>query len=140
MNLKLLRVKKYENRTQGQLYIDNEFFCFTLEDVDREIPGVPVEQWKIKGETCIPKGTYKVTLETSNRFGVNTPTINDVPGFTFIRIHSGNTEAHTEGCPLVGYKINSVGIILPGTTRPAFKDLQEKLKGQKEIWITVEDL
>lgn len=74
----------------------------TLEDKVREIDGVPVEKWKVYGETAIPRGTYKVIVNMSNRFKKKLPLLLDVPGFKGIRIHSGNTEADTEGCILVG--------------------------------------
>jgi Family of unknown function (DUF5675) len=76
--------------------------CYVLEDVVRELPGVPVDRWKIKGQTAIPAGRYRVTLETSPRFGPGTITLHDVPGFAGIRVHAGNDDSDTEGCPLVG--------------------------------------
>lgn len=128
MNLKLLRARKLPTRTIGQLYIDDEFFCFTLEDVVREVEGQPVEKWKVFGETAIPVGRYKVSLETSPRFGPDTITLNGVRGFSGVRMHSGNTEADTEGCLIVGYKLSKDAIIQPGTTRPALRDLKEQIK------------
>lgn len=82
----------------------------TLEDCVREKPGVPVEKWKIKGETAIPAGRYRITLENSGRFGPDTTTINSVPGFVAIRVHGGNTEQDTEGCPLLGLNRSAMGI------------------------------
>jgi hypothetical protein len=77
-----------------------------LEDAIRERPGQPVEAWKIKGETAIPAGRYRVTMETSPRFGIDTITLHDVPGFEGVRVHAGNDESQTEGCPLVGTGIH----------------------------------
>ena len=91
-----------DGATQGVLSVDGVHLCYTLEDTVREVPGVPVEQWKIKGETAIPAGIYRLSLENSNRFGPDTLTINDVSGFVAIRMHGGNTAADTEGCPLLG--------------------------------------
>ena len=51
---------KTENSTIGELLVDGIWECFTLEDVERPV--------KIKGETAIPKGTYKVIINESNRF------------------------------------------------------------------------
>jgi len=143
VKLKLLRNRFNKEYTAGQLYVDDDYFCFTLEDEVREPygwskeDGVPIEQWKVHGETAIPRGIYKVTFENSPHFGPDTLTIHNVPGFTKIRIHSGNTEKDTEGCIIVGYRITDRGVIVPGTTRTALADLKKKLKGQDDITIQI---
>lgn len=137
MKLKLLRNRFNKEWTGGQLYIDDEFFCFTLEDEIREQDGVPVEKWKVKGETAIPRGIYDVVFQNSPRFGPDTLTLLKVPGFTHIRIHAGNTEKDTEGCILVGYRLTDNGIIVPGTTRSALRDLKRQLKEADKITIQV---
>lgn len=81
--------------------------CFTLEDVVREVSGQPVSSWKVKGKTAIPVGRYKLTLENSARFGAKTITLNDVPGFEYIRVHGGNSSDSTEGCIIVGDQIDA---------------------------------
>jgi hypothetical protein len=144
MKLKLLRTKLRDNLTNGQLYINDEFFCFTLEDKVREPlqngaggDGVPVEKWKIKGETAIPRGIYEVVLEDSPRFGPDTITLRNVPGFTKIRVHSGNSPDDTEGCIIVGFRLNDNGIIVPGTTRPAVRELKARIRGHQKVTIQV---
>lgn len=131
MKLKLLRTRFFEDHMIGQLYVDDEFFCFTLEDAIRET--------KIKGQTAIPEGRYLVSLETSPRFGENTITIHNVPGFVGIRIHGGNTHMDTEGCPLLGYKLTKdFSGIVGGTSKPAVRDLKEKLKkADGEVYIDI---
>lgn len=106
--------------TFGELLADGQFICYVLEDEVREVDGQPVASWKIKGETAIPAGEYRITLEHSPRFGANTLTVHDVPGFVGVRIHAGNTVADTEGCPLLGMAINAQGIV-GGTSAPAVK-------------------
>lgn len=123
MNLTLQRTHTIGPRTFGKLFADERYLCHTLEDEIREQAGQPVADWKIKGATAIPStgfvGTpYLVTLERSPRFGPDTLTVNDVPGFLGVRMHAGNTEADTEGCPLLGMAINDGGIV-GGTSRPA---------------------
>lgn len=105
MKLRVERRFLTPKSTIGSLYIDDVFECYTLEDVVRK-PGE-----KIKGLTAIPYGTYDVTIDHSNRFGKDMPHILNVPGFEGIRIHSGNTDADTEGCILLGVtrSMDSIG-------------------------------
>jgi hypothetical protein len=124
MHLQIKRTHGTKNYTHGQLFIDNVYFCDTLEDEEREV--------KILGETAIPCGTYKVILSVSNRFKKLMPLIVDVPNFAGIRIHSGNTKDDTEGCILVGKKVSD-GVI--GDSRVTFKALMNKLYAEKNIGI-----
>src|SRR5438445_811108 len=117
MELLLLRNRFYSTHTIGQLYVDGTYFCFVLEDVVREVPGQAVEKWKIQNETAIPQGRYRVTLEDSGRFGPDTLTIQNVPGFQYIRMHPGNTDKDTDGCLILGYKLDSNNLIAFGSTK-----------------------
>lgn len=101
MMIELERFECSDKSTLGLLKVDG-FSCFTLEDADREVPGLPVDKWKICNETAIPKGTYEVIVDFSSRFKREMPRLLDVPGFEGIRIHSGNTNQDTSGCILVG--------------------------------------
>lgn len=123
MKLKLERDASGLTCTLGSLFVDDEFECFTLEDVVRELPGVPVEQWKVKGATAIPLGVYAVVLTFSNRFQKVLPILLDVPGFEGVRIHSGNTDVDTEGCILVGQEQGSESIL---KSRAALQILMDK--------------
>jgi hypothetical protein len=102
VNLELRRMEYGDNYTVGKLFVDGEYECFTLEDKVREVPGQAVDQWKVKGATAIPEGTYKVTYEYSPHFKTNRPRLHDVPGFEGVLIHTGNSDKDTEGCILVG--------------------------------------
>ena len=129
MKLKLERSVYSTKSTIGKLYIDNVFFCHTLEDVVRP-DGI-----KIYGETAIPDLTYDVTLSFSNRFKKLMPlvynterlTVEDGAGVKFsgIRIHSGNNDKHTLGCILVG---ETVAKDFVGRSRIAFNKLMDRLK------------
>lgn len=112
--------------TVGRLYVDGAFCCYTLEDEVREVPGQPVADWKIKGATAIPAGQYRVSLEQSPRFGPNTLTIHNVPGFVGVRMHAGNTAADTEGCLLLGLRATGAAIV-GGTSRPAVALVQSQV-------------
>jgi hypothetical protein len=128
MYIQVFRVRFFKTHTIAQVYIDGDFFCFALEDVVREVPGQAVEKWKVPHETAIPAGVYGVHLENSPKFGSDTPTIESVPGFEEIRIHSGNTDHDTDGCLILGYKLDANSLIQFGTTRPAVADLKAKIK------------
>lgn len=102
MKMQLERLQLDPDVTIGALSIDGDFECWVLEDPVREVPGKPVADWKIKGETAIPYGTYAVQITQSQRFGRLLPLLIAVPGFDGIRMHAGNTVLDTEGCVLVG--------------------------------------
>lgn len=132
MEITLQREPSDEYRTHGDLTVDDEWHSHTLEDV--------VRAKKIKGKTAIPAGRYRVTLENSPRFGPGTITINDVPDFTGVRIHGGNTENDTEGCPLVGMERTAYGI---RDCKPALDSLKQEIaaaiQGGEEVWITIKN-
>jgi hypothetical protein len=112
----------------GDLFINGEFFCYTLED-ERRADGV-----KVYGETAIPTGTYNVKVTKSNRFKRLMPLLIDVPMFKGIRIHGGNTSKDTLGCILVAFNTDYKKIW--GT---AEKFLTKELKDAEYITITIED-
>jgi hypothetical protein len=107
MILRLKRDTLADACTLGRLYQalpdgSDEYLCETLEDKVREIDGKPVHEWKVYGQTAIPRGAYKVIIDHSPRFGRDLPRLLQVPGFDGVRIHPGNTARDTEGCILVG--------------------------------------
>lgn len=100
MKLKVVRdMSSEEHGTYGKLYINNVLECHTLEDYDRRLED---NGKKVDGQTCIPRGEYKVIIDWSNRFKKEMLHILDVPQFAGVRIHAGNTNADTEGCILLG--------------------------------------
>jgi hypothetical protein len=111
MKLLLKRKFKGENYSIGDLYIDGQFFCNTIEDRLRPLPetcpdtpkGISCKcREKVYAQTAIPAGTYKITMELSPKFGRILPRLHDVPHFLGILIHSGTTEADSAGCIIVG--------------------------------------
>jgi len=113
--------------TIGTLYIDGAWVAHTLEDEVREVEGQPVSEWKIHGKTAIPAGEYIVSLEDSPRFGTDTLTLHDVPGFQYIRMHAGNTSADTEGCILLGLRATECTLV-GGTSRPAVALVRDEVR------------
>ena len=121
MKLKVLRFSSQEDSTSGLLFEEGDmgikFLCYTLEDERRAL--------KVKGETRVPAGTYKIDLRTEGGFhsrydrkypGVHIGMLHvlDVPNFEYILIHTGNTDEHTAGCLIVGDSQENNAIISDG--------------------------
>jgi hypothetical protein len=103
MKLKLQRGALKDTYTIGKLYIDDVYFCDTLEDKVRDYnKDGKLDEPKVFGETAIPYGQYKVVISFSNKFNRELPLLLEVPEFEGIRIHPGNTAIDTHGCILVG--------------------------------------
>lgn len=103
-----------EHSTLSRLYLNGTFECYILEDrvrepytnQDKTYEHIPTEQWKIPSETAIPVGKFDVTIDMSSRFKKLMIHILEVPGFSGIRCHSGNTNHDTEGCMITGKERN----------------------------------
>lgn len=105
MKLTLKRIALRPTYTIGKLYIDDAYFCDTLEDTVRDTNKsgkFDNREQKIKGKTAIPYGTYEIKWTYSPRFKKYTPQLMNVPSFEGIRVHAGNTSADTEGCLILG--------------------------------------
>lgn len=126
MQLHLIRDTLTDTVTLGRLEVDGVFECYTLEDAVRDVI--------IRGRTAIPAGEYTVVVNFSNRFQRQMPQLLDVPGFEGIRIHSGNTDADTEGCILVGVQRNGDHL---EQSRAAYNALFAKLQVAREDGDTI---
>ena len=110
LTAKIIRRQFAPQCTLGEFELRNGLFllynCFVCEDAVRG-DGDPatVAQWKVKGESAIPYGTYPLRLTPSSKFPPRKWEICDVPGYIGIRIHAGRTDKDTEGCPLLGEKL-----------------------------------
>jgi uroporphyrinogen-III synthase len=98
------------------------FFAYSLEDVDRQLE---TGGKKIKAQTAIPRGTYAVVIDFSNRFQKQMMHVLNVPQFEGIRIHAGNTDKDTEGCILLG-KVRSDNAVF--NSREAVNALFDKVQ------------
>jgi len=110
--------------TEGRMYIDGEFECFTVEDADRKLEAGGT---KVQNQTAIPRGTYKVVMSYSQRFKKVLPEVLNVPGFTGVRIHAGNSSADTEGCIIVGALNDSMDDDFVGSSKVAMSRLVPKI-------------
>jgi hypothetical protein len=135
MRIVLVRDTFTKTTTLGKISIDGAVICETLEDTDRKLEDGGE---KVYGETAIPRGTYKIIIDYSQRFHRDLPRLLDVPQFEGIRIHPGNTHVDTHGCILPGsMRINDNSV---GYSRSAFNDLFNKLEAafEKGEDITIE--
>lgn len=141
MQLKVIRTEKNQYCTIGKLYIDGQYFCDTLEDVDRGLSNDmeinKITSVKVYGKTAIPTGTYSVILSQSNRFKRILPEILNVPGWSGVRIHSGNKAEDTLGCILVGTRLNEQYIVNSRETEKKLLSLLQIALSKKDA-ITLE--
>lgn len=131
MNLNLIRKWFTPISTIGELFVDDIYECFTLEDVCHEGPKVPKK-------TAIPYGRYEIIVTYSKRFEQMMPLLLDVPGFEGIRIHRGNKAEETDGCILVGKERYENFI---GFSKIAYEALFEKIMeglNKGKVYISIE--
>jgi hypothetical protein len=96
VNLLIIRETFTEVSTIGNLYLDGEWLCDTLENpyIDNQ-----------RSISCIPAGQYKVRLRTARESATKNYLhllVQEVPDRSLILFHSGNTSKDTRGCILVG--------------------------------------
>ncbi len=146
--MKLSLIRKYfkDTYTIGKLLVDGKYECDTLEDKVRELHDINHDgdfndsgEGKVYGETAIPCGTYRVTLAYSMKRRRYVPKLHDVPGFTNILIHSGNTSEDSSGCVLVGENKES-GKVLNSRFREYLltQKIRNAIMNKQEVWITIE--
>lgn len=156
MQLTVRRQYKKDAYTIGTLYIDGDKFCDTLEDKDRglfkNMPISTIKELKVYGQTAIPTGCYKITLDVvSNKFSQypfyqevcngKLPRLLDVPGFDGILLHVADGSKGADlllGC--IGIGENKIkGGLLNGKDvfRRLYTILQEALERNEEITINI---
>ena len=152
MKLTVKREQPKDTYTPGKLYIDDQFFCFTLEDLDRgltqDMSIGEIQSKKIYGETAIPKGTYKITLDVvSPKFSQypfymevcqgKIPRLVDVPGYEGVLIHVADgpkKDKLLQGCIGIGER-QSDGSLLNG--KETFRKLYSIIKNQINLNIEI---
>ena len=147
MELVLKRIAKKDDYTIGRLYVrktvldeysageELEYVCDTLEPKWRDYAK---GARKIKGKSAIPEGRYPIVITFSPTFKKWLPLLVNVPMFSGIRIHAGNTVKDTQGCILVGEN-REVGKVL--NSRKYVKIVKEKIVEAKDkgegVWIEI---
>jgi hypothetical protein len=130
--------------TLSRLYMGGMLFpgCpYILEDVVRETQGEPVSKWKVKAETAIPVGRYKVVIDMSTRFKKLMIHLLDVPGYGGIRVHAGNTSHDTEGCLITGRERDEKHGEVSGSRvalGSLYPRIEAALRGGEQVYWTVE--
>ena len=133
MKLDLIRHQFGKDATNGMLFINGVFECYTLEDEVRDV--------KVFGETAIPEGTYPIAFRKEGGFHQRYSDryknahygmleIKEIPNFMFVLFHAGNTDENTAGCILVGdtqqdLDVSQDGFI--GSSRNAYKKMYNKI-------------
>ena len=96
INLLILRDTFSDESIIGELFLNDERFCDTLE--------LPFKDNQ-RSVSCIPTGEYKVRLrlprESATRDYMHL-LVQDVPNRDYILFHRGNSAKDTRGCILVG--------------------------------------
>lgn len=99
------RIGQGNNSTLSEIYIDDVLLCYGLEDAVRDV--------KIKSETAIPAGVYRLAFNTfgamNAQYKRRFPAVHqgmveicDIPNYSYVYMHIGNNFADTAGCLLVG--------------------------------------
>ncbi len=133
MLIKVVREVFTDTVTIGRMFIDGKEFAFTLEDKYRSLHGDCSK--KVQNSTCIDIGAYKAILTQSTRFKRMLPELQNVPCFSSIRMHGGNTEADTEGCILVAAETDHKTKVWNCADK--VNSLVEQMKG-KDVTIAIE--
>jgi hypothetical protein len=130
MEMRLQRGEIVNETQHGDLSIDGEPFCVTLENDALKIPA----------------GRYQVEITESPRVvegslwsprSENTlPLVCDVPGRDGIRFHAANHSYQLEGCIAPGKARDGDSIT---QSRPALIALMAKIDAAEGAWLTVED-
>lgn len=149
MELLLKRIAKKDKYTIGNLYVNGEWFCNTLEDTDRgltqDMSLDKIKKIKVYGKTAIPTGTYKVNMSIispkfKNRvwakpYNGMIPRLENVPGYEGILLHPGNSAEDSIGCILPGYNTVKGKVT---QSQDTFHKLMAILTKEKDITITIQ--
>lgn len=135
----LERAWKRDTYTIGKFLINGQRFSESIEDRDRgltqDMDLKEIQRIKVFGQTAIPTGTYTVIMTYSPKYKRQMPEVLNVPGYSGIRIHSGNTADDTEGCIVLG-RNTKVGMVTESRkTCKEFERLLEAAGGECKLTI-----
>ena len=152
MKIEVLRVSSDVDSSSGLVFDitdERKFLCYSLEDEYRND--------KVKHETRVPAGTYQIQLRKVGGFNTRYAKkygdfhkgmlhVQDVPGFEYILIHTGNTDEHTSGCLIVGDSQENNQLLKNGfigksvqAYKRIYTPIAEALENGDEVTITYVD-
>lgn len=142
MEITVKRIAIRNGYTIGHLSVNGQYFCDTLEDRDRGLTStmsrLDIAKIKVKAQTAIPTGRYRIIFTYSPKFRRKMPLLLDVPGFDAIRFHYGNTAADSEGCILVGENKRKGMVLNSRKTFERLNDIMAKADTRGEaLWVTI---
>jgi Family of unknown function (DUF5675) len=115
MRITVLRDEPTPQSTEGTMYLDGRFECYTLEPPTLQPPTKP---------RAIPAGVYNWQKYLSPKMGFEVILLLNVPDFTGVEIHPGNDPDDTIACTVVG-TVEQDNFV--GHSREAFAELMAKL-------------
>lgn len=147
--LEVVRSSFYDKFTTGKLFVNDIFYCYTLEPYFIDYKSEVRENFLLSDiksikhcekvyhnrYVAIPNGVYDLNLNIvsplyfnrnnwKNFNGGKMPRIMGVPAYDGILIHPGNTFVDTRGCVLVGEYLSKDKLY---NSTVAFKNLYNKL-------------
>lgn len=138
-----LKREEHPTKTFGKLYRGGIYLSETLED-----KVLHDGEKFVSGEFAIPYGRYRLIISFSNRFKKQMIQVVNVRGTNIlfhgisidscgIRMHGGNTENDTSGCPLVGKTRTETGIKDCAVPVQSLFDLVKKTDEREEVYLNI---
>jgi hypothetical protein len=147
VELEIKRLGGNNDATVGAWYIgegmSKYLHSFCIEDERRHA--------KVAGETRIPAGRYEIVINKTGGMNkkyskypwhIGMLELDEVPNFSYVYIHPGNTDDDTEGCLLPNYKAD-IANMRGENSFECYKDLYLEiitaLKADDKVFITIKD-
>jgi hypothetical protein len=117
MKIEQVRIANRPTYCISRVYVNGEYACDIIEDVDRGLDDsmteAEIRKRKVYAQTAIPTGTYKITMNVQSpkfskyKFYYDLckgylPRLVKVKGFDGVLWHCGSSAASSAGCAIVG--------------------------------------
>jgi hypothetical protein len=123
------------NRHEGPLD-----FGHGCEDVDRGLDAAIPATWrrKVKTQTAIPVGRYRVRITHSPKYKRLMMRVLEVPAYSGVLIHQGNSAEHSAGCYLPGLVRGGPGVLESARAVAWLFDRVRECEARGEaVWLVV---